>query len=801
MDSPPPPPSMEFPLDLLDEPSPAQFEWSNLLDFTFEDEDQFNLSWSPNPQTTATTDTSPNLQPSVSSETSNQLGSDNNNSSDKIRKRDPRLICENFLAGRIPCACPEVDAMMAMEEENEVVKKRPRKAAVGGGLLRCQVPGCEVDITELKGYHKRHRVCLRCATASSVVLDGGEKRYCQQCGKFHILPDFDEGKRSCRRKLERHNKRRRRKSTESKGEVEKERQVDQQAGDITGEGKAEKDDSLNESEDGNASPISSHPGSQSTQSESIKSFVTFAETQIEGGKDNLKCSSVGDNKNAYSSMCPTGRISFKLYDWNPAEFPRRLRHQIFQWLANMPVELEGYIRPGCTILTVFIAMPPFMWEKLSEDASRHMHDFIRAPESMLYGRGSMTVYLNDMIFRFLKGGASLMNIKVELLAPRLHYVQPSCFEAGKPMEFLACGSNLIHSRFRFLVSFAGRYLAYDDCVAILYERTGLCNDTDEDNDKQCEHQMYKICVTTTDPTLSGPAFVEVESEFGLSNFIPILIGDKHVCSELKIVQQRVNKALFSKEIQHAALDVSSKCKNFVRRQTTISELLLDIGWLLKEPKSDGVQNQLTITQVQRFNCLLSFLIQNESASILMEVLHSLNIIKDATMPYNYDNTSGNADMKLFQKNMEHAQRIVHQKLQHVGEHDPCLVEKEEYQSERYGENDTHSAVPSTSEEMDTAKKKSLGSINAAFRESNEATPLINKDVVMNLPCESQSLDVWPRKPSRGVLSTRVRAPRSLFLLVTASVVCFGICAVVIHPGKVGDLAVSIRRCLFGSSRT
>lgn len=38
--------------------------------------------------------------------------------------------------------------------------------------------------------------------------------------------------------------------------------------------------------------------------------------------------------------------------------------QIFQWLASMPVELEGYIRPGCTILTVFVAMPTFKWGKV-----------------------------------------------------------------------------------------------------------------------------------------------------------------------------------------------------------------------------------------------------------------------------------------------------------------------------------------------------------------------------------------------------------------------------------------------------
>lgn len=39
-------------------------------------------------------------------------------------------------------------------------------------------------------------------------------------GRFHILSDFDEGKRSCRRKLERHNNRRRRKSTDPKGLTE-----------------------------------------------------------------------------------------------------------------------------------------------------------------------------------------------------------------------------------------------------------------------------------------------------------------------------------------------------------------------------------------------------------------------------------------------------------------------------------------------------------------------------------------------------------------------------------------------------
>lgn len=103
---------------------------------------------------------------------------------DRVRKRDPRLTCSNFLAGRVPCACPELDAKL--EDEGLPGKKRARTARASSSA-RCQVPGCEVDISELKGYHRRHRVCLRCANASTVVLHGEPKRYCQQCGKCDLL--------------------------------------------------------------------------------------------------------------------------------------------------------------------------------------------------------------------------------------------------------------------------------------------------------------------------------------------------------------------------------------------------------------------------------------------------------------------------------------------------------------------------------------------------------------------------------------------------------------------------------------
>jgi hypothetical protein len=56
------------------------------------------------------------------------------------------------------------------------------------------------------------------------------------------------------------------------------------------------------------------------------------------------------------------------------------------------------------------------------------------------------------------GGTSVMKVKGEVQAPRLNYVHPICFEAGKPLEFVACGSNLLQSKFRYGIGSMGLYI-------------------------------------------------------------------------------------------------------------------------------------------------------------------------------------------------------------------------------------------------------------------------------------------------------------------------------------------------------
>ncbi|KAJ8534765.1 hypothetical protein K7X08_016493 [Anisodus acutangulus] len=90
----------------------------------------------------------------------------------------------------------------------------PVAAATGTAALvpRCQVEGCHEALVNAKAYHRRHKVCEMHAKAPKVVVLGLEQRFCQQCSRFHSVSEFDESKRSCRRRLAGHNERRRKSS-------------------------------------------------------------------------------------------------------------------------------------------------------------------------------------------------------------------------------------------------------------------------------------------------------------------------------------------------------------------------------------------------------------------------------------------------------------------------------------------------------------------------------------------------------------------------------------------------------------
>lgn len=96
--------------------------------------------------------------------------------------------------------------------------KKTKVAGTTSNRAVCQVDDCRTDLSNAKDYHRRHKVCDLHSKATKALVLNVMQRFCQQCSRFHVLQEFDEGKRSCRRRLAGHN-RRRRKSTHPENTV------------------------------------------------------------------------------------------------------------------------------------------------------------------------------------------------------------------------------------------------------------------------------------------------------------------------------------------------------------------------------------------------------------------------------------------------------------------------------------------------------------------------------------------------------------------------------------------------------
>ncbi|GJT48683.1 squamosa promoter-binding-like protein 13A [Tanacetum coccineum] len=88
-------------------------------------------------------------------------------------------------------------------------KRACTKATDATQVVNCLVDGCMDDLSNCGKYHQRHKVCEAHSKSPQVLINDQILRFCQQCSRFQSLEEFDEEKRSCRKRLDGHNRRRR----------------------------------------------------------------------------------------------------------------------------------------------------------------------------------------------------------------------------------------------------------------------------------------------------------------------------------------------------------------------------------------------------------------------------------------------------------------------------------------------------------------------------------------------------------------------------------------------------------------
>lgn len=50
------------------------------------------------------------------------------------------------------------------------------------------------------------------------------------------------------------------------------------------------------------------------------------------------------------------RLTAKFFNVTPADLPPDVRQQLTGWLGSAPAAVEGYIRPGCVLMTLHMTV-------------------------------------------------------------------------------------------------------------------------------------------------------------------------------------------------------------------------------------------------------------------------------------------------------------------------------------------------------------------------------------------------------------------------------------------------------------
>ncbi|KFM24996.1 Squamosa promoter-binding-like protein 9 [Auxenochlorella protothecoides] len=225
-------------------------------------------------------------------------------------------------------------------------------------------------------------ICPYHAAVASITIGGVASRFCQQCGKFQPLADFDDEKRTCRHRLEMHNARRRKKpdsayltldtaGTDGMTDSGMLSHNSSSKGDSAGTtplAKLYMDswDSAQPMDDGLLSfldpipalscPLMSDPPSSTLglSTEDLDGILDdlfgglAAETGL--GVDDAWAAEAAVPLHALAPFPRMARISLKLYGVEPGSLPASLQESLVDLLRCPPGDLEGAIRPGCTHL-------------------------------------------------------------------------------------------------------------------------------------------------------------------------------------------------------------------------------------------------------------------------------------------------------------------------------------------------------------------------------------------------------------------------------------------------------------------
>ncbi|CAH8253028.1 unnamed protein product [Arabidopsis lyrata] len=721
-----------------------------------------------------------------------------------------------------------VEDLTTTTTQNGRPSKKVRSGSPGGNYPMCQVDNCTEDLSHAKDYHRRHKVCEVHSKATKALVGKQMQRFCQQCSRFHLLSEFDEGKRSCRRRLAGHN-RRRRKTTQPEevasgvvvpGNRDNNNNTSTTNMDLMAlltalacaQGKnavkpagspavpdreqllqilnkinalplpmdlvsklnnigslARKNmdhPTVNPQNDMNgASPstmdllavLSTTLGSSSPDALAILSQGGFGNKDSEktklssyehGVTTNLEkrtfgFSSVGGERSSSSNQSPsqdsdsrgqdtrsslslqlftsspedesrptvassrkyyssassnpaedrspssspvmqelfplqtspetmrsknhnntsprtgclplelfgasnrgaanpnfkgfrqqsgyassgsdysppslnsdaqdrTGKIVFKLLDKDPSQLPGTLRSEIYNWLSNIPSEMESYIRPGCVVLSVYVAMSPAAWEQLEQNLLQRLGVLLQNSSSDFWRNARFIVNTGRQLASHKNGKVRCSKSWRTWNSPELISVSPVAVVAGEETSLVVRGRSLTNDGISIRCTHMGSYMSMDVTGAVC--RQAIFDKLNVDSFK----------VQNVHPGFLGRCFIEVENGFRGDSF-PLIIANESICNELNRLEE---------EFHPKSQDMTEEPAQSSNRGPTSREEVLcflnELGWLFQKNQTSEPREQSDFS-LTRFKFLLVCSVERDYCALirtLLDMLVERNLVND-----------------------------------------------------------------------------------------------------------------------------------------------------------------------------
>ncbi|XP_020160961.1 squamosa promoter-binding-like protein 1 isoform X2 [Aegilops tauschii subsp. strangulata] len=491
----------------------------------------------------------------------------------------------------------------------------------------CQVDGCHADLSDDRDYHRRHKVCEPHTKSTLVRIKNIEHRFCQQCSRFHLVQEFDEGKKSCRSRLATHNRRRRKAPAEAVNSLGENQSLTNTLllllRQLAGQDSASSSEQINGPnllvsllknlaavagtqacqdmlKDATSSNAGNYVGNQSGPP------VPAEEPPVKRRAQNF------DLNDAYveEDESRTDKIVFKLFGKQPNDFPADLRAQILNWLSHYPSDMESYIRPGCVILTIYLRLPNWMWDKINVDPAPWIENLISISTHGFWETGWLYARVQDRLTLSCNGRLMLVSPWRPVIGDKhqILCVTPIAAAYNSTANFSVRGFNIAQPTTKLLCIFGGKYLVQEATQK-------LHADTRIQQGPQC------LTFSCSFPSTSGRGFIEVEDYDQSSICFPFVVAEESICCEIRMLEEKLNIIAFG--------DALEGREDLMASRSQALKFLHEIGWLLQRSHTRATsskapqQHHAVGFSAARFRWLLSFAVDQEWCGVVKMLLDTL----------------------------------------------------------------------------------------------------------------------------------------------------------------------------------